>query len=194
MINDTVAVAPPLTRPTPRTSDAKFLVAKAHLAESIHQIINRWSWRVGVLLQQATWWWCNSKGVTETLVGAKVENNIIISPHYKCSIKLLKEETQHKNTIGKPFLRLDVILDSINFFIQPERDHGKHNIWWTLQKKDWLILVLILISALLGYRTAGLRVSDVIAVVKKLSIMITSSKGKPDPVSICIKCIVPFYY
>lgn len=62
----------------------------------------------------------------ERLVGAGVENNIIMSPHYKCSIKLLKEETQYKNTVGMPCLRQDVILD--NFFVQPERDHGKQAI------------------------------------------------------------------
>lgn len=61
-------------------------------------------------------------------MGAGVENNIIMSPHYKCSIKLLKEETQYKNTVGMPCLRQDVILESINFFVQPERDHGKQDI------------------------------------------------------------------
>lgn len=57
-------------------------------------------------------------------MGAGVENNIIMSPHYKCSIKLLKEETQYKNTVGMPCLRQDVILESVNFF----RDHGKQDI------------------------------------------------------------------
>lgn len=64
----------------------------------------------------------------ETLVGAGVENNIIMSPHYKCSIKLLKEETLYKNTVGTPCLTQDVILDSIHFLVQPERDHGKQDI------------------------------------------------------------------